>query len=336
MVKQYLEKIRDEYQLQKESLEEEITKYEIQKKENTKFIQLLESSSDKSVEGFYPREINSYQAGKIAELQEEQKTISEKLSSLRDQLQEYEFRIVDITSVIKDVDVDIQSVISGSDLYETRLALLRSVETERQRIARELHDSTAQNLTALVHKAELCSKIVESDPVKCRLELYAMGQALRGIIENTRELIFDLRPMSFDDIGFDVTIERALDQFEKKYNLICKLQIEGEPYTIDSVFQLTLYRVIQESCNNAAKHANATKITVTITYLENSVIVTVKDNGQGFDVSNAESAQDDNSGFGLSMMRERVYLMSGTMQIDSKIGEGTSVTVSIPCKKGDV
>ena len=147
MVKDYLEKIRQEYIEHKVSLEEQISSYENKVKENTKFLQVLEKETNPGYEAFSPREFNSFHKEKMEELRADQKRISNEIMCLRDQMQEYEFRIADITSVIKE-ETEIERKIHEAadiDSYDTRLALLRSVETERQRIARELHDSTTQN-----------------------------------------------------------------------------------------------------------------------------------------------------------------------------------------------
>lgn len=339
MVKDYLEAIRQEYIEKKVSLEEQILDYENKAKENTKFLKILEEERNPGFEAFSPREVHSFHREKIEELQDEQKNISSQLTALRDQLQEYEFRIVDITSVIKEEAELEQKIhdVAETDSYDTRLALLRSVETERQRIARDLHDSTTQNLTAVVHKTELCSKIIESDPVKCKLELFSIGQTLRKIIEDTRGLIYDLRPMSFDDIGFDVTVERALDRFQRFHRIECVYETDGTAYPIDSVVQITLLRVIQEACNNAVKHAQASYLEVKVSYLEKKIVLVIKDNGKGFDVNAIpDETRDDNSGFGLSMMKERVYLLSGTISIESSPENGCSIIVSIPKMKEDL
>ena len=91
-----------------------------------------------------------------------------------------------------------------------KLKLLETQELERQRIARELHDSSVQCLTGLVHKTELCTKLLELDPPRCRLEMLSMTKSLRSIIEEMRQMIYDLHPMSMDDIGFDDVIEREI------------------------------------------------------------------------------------------------------------------------------
>lgn len=334
MVKDYLEKMKQDLIDRRDLINEQIVSCENQLKENEKFIQVLEDTTDPNYEVFTPREINSFNRKKVVELKEEQKAIREHLTNLWDELGEAEYRIAEITSVIRVAERDESDSTEETDCYDTRLALLRTVETERQRIARDLHDSTTQNLTALVHKTELCTKLLDSDPIRCKLELFSIGKSLRNIIEDMRGLIYDLRPMSFDDIGFEVTIERTLDKFSQKSSINCSYSTEGEPYAIDSVVQITLLRVIQEACNNSLKHAQAAKIEVKLCYQDDRIILTISDNGKGFDINAVpKSTRDDNSGFGLSMMKERVYLLSGKISIKSNPGEGCSIIVTIPKSK---
>ena len=108
---------------------------------------------------------------------------------------------------------------TNNNLIDYSAKLLETQEMDRNRISRDLHDSTVQNLTSLVHKSELCMKLMEVDQIRCKLELSSMGKILREIINDTRKLIYDLRPMSFDDIGFDVTLERSLDKFKQANNV---------------------------------------------------------------------------------------------------------------------
>lgn len=220
---------------------------------------------------------------------------------------------------------------------DMKLTLLKTVEKERQRIARDLHDSTTQNLTSLIHKTELCTKLLEVDPIRCKLELFSLNKNLRDIIEETRRLIFDLRPMSYDDIGFDATLERALDRFRTQNNIKCSYHIVGQPYTIDNVVQLTFMRVVQEACNNAVKHASASRLDVTLKYEDSRLILTIADDGKGFDVDSMSTvSRDDNSGFGMSIMRERVYLLSGKLDVQSSPGNGCAITVTIPVVREEI
>lgn len=334
MVREYLEKTKLQFEKEKESIIDQIHSCENKQKENIKFIQMLEETNDSSYEAFSPRETNVFNHKKFAELHEEQKQTEEQIIDLQNQLGELDFKIAEITSVIKVVEKDEDDISSDEVDADTRLALLNSVETERQRIARDLHDSTTQNLTSLVHKTELCTKLIDKDPVRCKLELFSVNKCLRKIIEDMRGLIYDLRPMSFDDIGFDVTVERALDKFKRFNSINCTYKVEGEPYPIDNVVQITLLRVIQEACNNAIKHASASNLTVSMKYTDSQLKLMIQDDGKGFDVTSMQSvSRDDNTGFGLSMMKERVYLLSGKLDIQSSLGNGCSICVTIPILK---
>lgn len=149
-------------------------------------------------------------------------------------------------------------------------------------------------------------------------------------------MIYNLRPMSFDDIGFNITVERALDKLRNSNNIRCNFKTSGDEYMVDSLVSLTLLRVIQEACSNSIKHGHAKKINVSLKYEPKSLTLTIKDDGDGFDTSAIpEFTRDDNSGFGLSMMKERIYLLSGKISISSKPGEGCIVKVIIPVNKED-
>ena len=245
----------------------------------------------------------------------------------------------EVTSVIKvaqnENDICNEEI---SKSKKSNLNVLESVEKERQRIARDLHDSTVQNLTSLVHKSELCMKLIELDPIRCKLELSSMGKILREVIEDMRKMIYDLRPMSFDDIGFGVTIERALDKCKAAYNIRYSFKIEGEEYQLPNMVSISLLRIIQESCSNAINHGNAKMIDIKLIYHEDSIELMVENDGDGFDVSTIDDlSRDDYSGFGLSMMKERIYLLSGDLSIQSKAGEkGCLLTVNLPIEREDM
>lgn len=319
--------------------EKELSDLQIYLRENIEFIKLLEESNDPNYEALTPREVNPKNKSKILELKEEQKEIQKAIDKQKIYKSECEQRLEELMDVLseakKEMIGDNHENMMMDESY--RITLLETQENERQRISRELHDYTVQNLTSLVHKAELCSKLVEMDPVRCKLELSMMSKTLRDIINDTRQMIYNLRPMSFDDIGLDVTIERALEKIESSESKKINFAVEGETYQIKPVIGLTLLRIIQEGCNNAIKHASASYVQVVLIYQPDMITVKIEDDGKGFDTSHISTdSREDNSGFGLSMMRERVYLLSGNIEIDSKIGSGTKITVNVPIKNKEV
>lgn len=335
MVISYLEKLQSEYMQDKLNVEKELSDLQIHLRENVEFIKLLEESNDPNYEALTPRQVNSKNKSKILELKEEQKEIQKAIENQKTYKIECEQRLDELMAVLSKAKKEmIESNEENVKMDESyRITLLETQENERQRISRELHDYTVQNLTSLVHKTELCSKLVEMDPVRCKLELSMMSKTLRDIINDTRQMIYNLRPMSFDDIGLDVTIERALEKIESSESKKINFMVEGEPYQIKSVIGLTLLRIIQEGCSNAIRHAAASYVQVVLTYHPDMISVKIEDDGKGFDMNhlNTES-REDNSGFGLSMMRERVYLLSGNIEIESKIDNGTKIIVNVPIK----
>lgn len=340
MVVSYLKKLQSEYLREQMDLEKRIHDLNIHLRENEEFIKLLDETNDPTYESFTPHDVNVKNKRKIQELLEEQREMKESLKEEKERYAASERNIKELSAVIRkakrhfkfDHDSDYNDEVFCITMLETQ-------ENERQRISRELHDSTAQNLTSLVHKTEFCSKIVEEDPIRCKLELNKMSKMIREIINDTRELIYNLRPMSFDDIGLDAAIERALDKLESDGSRKIDFTVEGEPYSIKSVIGITLLRIIQEGCSNAIRHGNASIIQVILRYDDDKISVKIEDDGSGFDTANLEKKlRGDNSGFGLSMMKERVYLLSGKITIDSEIYCGTKINVEVPImkKEGEV
>ena len=339
MVVEYLEQTKKQFIDKRQSLLDEISSLEIKSKENIRMIQMLEDTNDDNFESFSPREVSSYTKSKMVELSEEQNQIQQMLQDYSSEVLELNLKIDEVTSVIKVAQNE--NEICNEEISKSKksnLNVLESVEKERQRIARDLHDSTVQNLTSLVHKSELCMKLIDLDPIRCKLELSSMGKILREVIEDMRKMIYDLRPMSFDDIGFGVTIERALDKCKAAYNIRYSFKIEGEEYQLPNMVSISLLRIIQESCSNAINHGNAKMIDIKLIYHEDSIELMVENDGDGFDVSTIDDlSRDDYSGFGLSMMKERIYLLSGDLSIQSKAGEkGCLLTVNLPIEREDM
>ena len=214
------------------------------------------------------------------------------------------------------------------------ISILEAQEMERKRIARDLHDSTVQSLTNIVHKTEYCSKMIDKDMVKVKLELVAMMENIRDSIDDMRRIIYDLRPMSIDDLGLVPTIQRFVEENKAEHeDMKFQIRVTSESDEIDlpSVVTLTIFRIIQEACNNIFKYSQAKNVSILIAYWEDEIEVSIKDDGIGFDKSQIGNGDEKkSSGFGLSIMQERAQLLSGTFSIDSSPGNGTKVVVSIP------
>lgn len=332
MVREYLEKIRNEFLQQKNELIEKENSISMQIKETIQFIHLLEESKDPNLEAFTPRDVNEKHREKIFELKDLQSTLTKELGIIRENISNLDCKIYEINSVIKVAEQDVEVVLQEKNYGMT---ILTVQENERQRIARDLHDTTVQNLVSLIHKSELCCKLCDVDINRCKTELSSMNKFLRDVIEDTRKMIYDLRPIALDDVDFHVTVERFLDKLKQLHHFKCSYKITGNPFPIDNIIEITILRTIQESCNNSMKHGKANNFSVELIYHNDikSVEILIVDDGVGFDMAQVESSdvsREDNSGFGLSMMKERIDLLSGTLNISSRPGRGCTVSVQIP------
>ncbi|MFW5630813.1 MAG: sensor histidine kinase, partial [Acetivibrio ethanolgignens] len=172
------------------------------------------------------------------------------------------------------------------NIENSKLYLLEIQEMEQKRISNELHDTTVQNLTMLIHKAELCKQLADRDIVQTKLELQMMKETLRKTIQELRNIIFNLRPMSVDDLGLVETIERFITQREfEDDSMNITFEVTGkEPKGIKSIITMTLFRVIQELYNNAKKHARCKEFEICISFDAEKIEIKVSDDGMGFEL----------------------------------------------------
>ncbi len=212
----------------------------------------------------------------------------------------------------------------------SKIEILRSQEFERKRIARDIHDTIIQKLTNMIHKSEFTLKIMDVDNIRAKLELMTLSNSIREIIDEMRNIIYNLRPMAFDDIGIDVIIERELLNIKNK-GIKVTYDVYGDCNNVDQIVQITLIRIIQEACNNAVKHSEFTEFYVKIEYNKDNIEIYIKDNGKGFEIPKVNHVKyESKSGFGLSMMKERVYLLSGLIKFESTKEKGTTIYVKVP------
>jgi len=210
--------------------------------------------------------------------------------------------------------------------------LLQAHENERKRIARELHDTIAQNLAGI--KFYLSHKM---DSIGSKE--YLSQQALQSAIEmadlsirEVRRIITDLRPPCIDDLGILATITWHCRQFKKKYPEISIVQeFDVDENDVPDPLKLIIYRVLQESLNNVAKHSGADKVKTLIKKDQNTLIFMVEDNGTGFDIMHALSPMQSETGWGIIGMKERTELSGGFFSIESSVENGTKVLISWEC-----
>jgi signal transduction histidine kinase/ligand-binding sensor domain-containing protein len=198
--------------------------------------------------------------------------------------------------------------------------LIESQEAERKRIASELHDGLGQSLVIIKNRAMLGIRKGD-DKQRVAKELDNISESASQALDEVREITNNLRPQLLDRLG----LTKAINSMLKKGADI--IEIESEIDNIDGLFgeneEISVYRIVQESLNNVIKHAEATRVAVKIKRTENQVLITIEDNGKGFDPENVSS------GHGLFGLKERALLLNGELLIDSKIGKGTKLTLEL-------
>jgi signal transduction histidine kinase len=201
-----------------------------------------------------------------------------------------------------------------------------SIVEERNRLARELHDAVSQKLFGLVLGAESAGTLLDRDPRAAAEQVERIGELAQEALGELRGLIFELRPASLEDEGLAATLRKQVDMLERVHGRAIELRIAGSANCAPEA-EGEVLRVAQEALNNALRHAEAERIELRMEARDGRLIVTVADDGIGFD-------PDDRSlrarRLGLTSMEERARGLGGTLNVVSQPGEGTTVTLEVP------
>jgi two-component system sensor histidine kinase DegS len=216
----------------------------------------------------------------------------------------------------------------GAD-QQSIIHIIEAQELERQHLSRQMHDGPAQSLTNLILQAEIVERLFDADPAKARTELANLKTAANTTFQRIRDFIFDLRPMMLDDLGLIPTLKRYGQTFETKHHISMHLTTQGE-LALPSHVEVLVFRSVQELMNNAARHTHASRIQVALDLQNDPVIVSVEDDGSGFDVETALSAARQRGGSGLANLEKRIQMLRGKIQFQSSTGRGTKVRIELP------
>jgi len=229
---------------------------------------------------------------------------------------------------LEDISVKIDDLQKRQQLG---VRIIKAQEEERKRVARDIHDGPAQSLANLVLRLEICERLLNVDTGRAKGELQELKGLVRGNLQEIRRIIFDLRPMTLDDLGLVPTLRRLLGDFGDKHKIAISLELTGEEKRFRPAVEITIFRLIQEALQNVRKHSMATQVLIRIEPSADKVRTTVKDNGRGFSVEQISVSNHPNS-YGLVSMRERAELVNGTVEVKSSPGQGTEVVITIPLK----
>lgn len=205
--------------------------------------------------------------------------------------------------------------------------VLEAQETERKRVAAELHDGIGQSLSSVKLNLEntlrdLCEEI----PEEALIKIMSAISSVRETIEEVRRVSMNLRPSMLDDLGIGPSISWLCREWQSAHPLTKVIKkIDLGQSDINSALSVTIFRILQEALNNIAKHAKASQVVVSLKICRNTIILCVRDNGRGFAVASTFEARE---GYGLYSMKERAILSGGRMRIHSALGIGTRVKVN--------
>lgn len=315
-----IEKMYDDLKKEQEGLVADLDEKKNKIAEIDAYLNSLLSKEESDLRVFLPRKVEDVYSDVIEQNRRQREQLVSECDEIERILHLDENRINQLEKLMSDI---------SSMLYVKQFSILDAQEKERQRIARDLHDTSLQNLTHLVHKVELSSLYIDEDPVKAKLELATVEKGIRKVIEEIRNSIFDLRPMSVDDLGLKETIEKLLSVLNQdmQFHMVTDIdQIDtGQSTPSMKILFISIYRIIQECVQNSLKHSGGNEITVKLKERDTSYWIIVRDNGKGFDIN--EALKKDRH-FGLSVIRERVYFLGGTINIDAN--DGAFIEIEIP------
>jgi signal transduction histidine kinase len=200
---------------------------------------------------------------------------------------------------------------------------------ERQRLAREIHDTLAQGLTGIITQLEAAQRT--SDDAEHNRRIGDAKQLARDSLSEARRSVQALKPGALEGARLPEALAEEAARWSATSGVAADVTTTGQARPLHPEVEVTLLRVAQEALANVAKHASASRAAVTLSYMEDVVTLDVLDDGRGFDVDGRESSpRGDGSGFGLTAMRQRVQRLDGQLEIESEDGGGTAVSASVP------
>jgi signal transduction histidine kinase len=206
------------------------------------------------------------------------------------------------------------------------------VSSERQRLAREIHDTLAQAFTSIVMKLEAAEARIPSDLNAVQQYLDQARSIARESLTEARRYMWALRPEALERSSVPEALQRLADRWSQESGVAASVTVIGTPHSLTPETEVTLLRVAQEALTNCLKHARARQVVMTISYMNNLVALNVQDDGVGFDPAHLrlDSSKQSAGGFGLTAMRERVEQLRGTLMVESAPGEGTTLMAAVP------
>ncbi|MCB0495397.1 MAG: transporter substrate-binding domain-containing protein [Cyclobacteriaceae bacterium] len=207
--------------------------------------------------------------------------------------------------------------------------IMDTEDQERKRISKEIHDSLGQTLSAIALNMDMVDKEIDLLSEKQQERFKKVATLVNDAVVESRNIAHNLMPSTLNDFGYSLAVENMIDSLEGATDIQFKFYSNYEPDLLDQTVELGLYRITQEAVNNSIKHSDAKSITIQLMCYPDMVILTIEDDGKGFDPKNT----DEISRFGLNSMENRARSINAEFSIDSELGKGTVVTLQMHLKQ---
>lgn len=258
---------------------------------------------------------------KIVEAYKALRRAEDTLLTINQTLQYLTGNLVDISEHLDDV----------AQKYQFGLKIIKAQEEERKRVAKEIFNGPINAMTKAVEISQLCYDKFDVDLEDAQKDVKYLKVIVRDSLKSLRQIIYNLRPMSLDDLGLIPTLQRYIDNFQEETNIDVLFKPSHLDYNIPPIICITIFRTVQESLINIKKHSKAKSARVILEFLFDKLNLLVADDGVGFDTTSFKAHTFDLSKyFGIFSMSERVELLKGTFEIMSTPNEGTKILITVP------
>ncbi|KAB8142317.1 sensor histidine kinase [Chloroflexia bacterium SDU3-3] len=286
--------------------------------------------------------IDKYNKADIKNFYTSAQEVQMRLLMMRGQLEQLQFRqqslkarqsqLFELTTALEGIaPADSGGGAGRSEESDMIANIIQAQENERLRISLQMHDGPAQSMSNLVLRAEICQRMLDRDAEMARAELSGLKSAINGTLQDVRRFIFELRPMTLDDLGLVPTLRRYIQQYTEKNKVDVNFMAPNLDSRLPPHYEIAIFRFVQEALTNVSKHANASQVRVVVDNTGSSIHVSVEDDGSGFPLNEVMSENSSHRNLGISTMRQQAEsLLNGEFGIESAIGRGTRVAAVIP------
>ncbi len=266
----------------------------------------------------------------------------EKLKSNQEELRHFEELLGRLLGQVQGIAVDQlpPSLPASNAVYtgevggrlpaKTVVSIVEAQESERQRLARQMHDGPAQSLTNFILQAEICQRLFERNPDRAGEELNNLKTAASSTFQKIRDFIFDLRPMMLDDLGLVPTIRRYVEAYQEKAGIQTQLNILGDERRLPSHIEVMMFRSIQEVMSMSRDNLSAKHINIVLDVGPDWLKATCEADGRGFDSEQVFADNGRENVFGLNTLRERIELVGGRFEVTSAPEDNSRFVILLP------